>query len=601
MKNTIKIDNKGKKTIFKEKRNHIMKPNTRSTLLSIITGVMLFMSFSFSANTFAQNSLSGILITSPSHTVTPQTTNMNAIGSCDSTCDTMSAAGAPTALSAGAFMTRVQACGAGYTGLKTQTRNQLPDGSFTSWVDQDTSQCVCSPTTLTQTQSCPSPQAGTYVTDTPWTCSAGVGSYGAPVTTSSSCYTPCTPNPTQTQSLSCGAGFTGTIDQARTSYCPTPSSAPAWNSWNTTANNCVPVPVTACVRVIRTQDNINLSTISLTAPISLNVTMWGGGGGSGTAFLPWQTDAQYWGGSGGGGGSSAMLSNGTPLVVANGGNGGGGHGSYQPYPTMNDPFPATAGAMQTYTMAIPVGATNLLQFYVGGGGGTGGGGGGGGGGAGYYGGGGGVGWTYDLVGGRGGSTSGGLAGGIDPARIKTWGAVTYDTEGGKSPNGSLLTGGAGTGFYLSGAGRNTGGDGGVGVNGGAQVGAYLIYNAGASGGGLGSGGGGTDWVPSGAYDSNPAQPNYGYTRGGYAGGSNGDMGPGYPNGTVYPPGDYYAINYRGYGANSYTVDSSGNVDPSAPVPGRPGVQQTSPVRPGMGGSAGLIILKYNYASGTCPL
>ena len=55
----------------------------------------------------------------------------------------------------------------------------------------------------------------------------------------------CTPNPptcqvtTESQTLSCQAGYTGTIAQIRTSSCPNPYGQPVIAPWTTTTNTCV--------------------------------------------------------------------------------------------------------------------------------------------------------------------------------------------------------------------------------------------------------------------------------------------------------------------------------------------------------------------------
>ncbi len=177
-------------------------------------------------------------------TLTEGSSAKNAVGSCDSTCDAMGVGNAPAAAAVAAFMTQVVACGAGYTGSKSQTRNQNPDGSFTPWVDADTSLCVCAPTYSDATQMCAAPLGGTFVQRTPWVCNAGVGSLGAPTTVSNSCFTPCAlpAVSSQSQSLSCAAGYSGAVTQSRNASCPGgvgSNSSPVWSSWATTSNSCV--------------------------------------------------------------------------------------------------------------------------------------------------------------------------------------------------------------------------------------------------------------------------------------------------------------------------------------------------------------------------
>lgn len=54
------------------------------------------------------------------------------------------------------------------------------------------------------------------------------------------------PSPsTQTQSLSCAAGQYGTITQARTASCPSPTGSVSWSSWTTTSNTCTACPASS--------------------------------------------------------------------------------------------------------------------------------------------------------------------------------------------------------------------------------------------------------------------------------------------------------------------------------------------------------------------
>ncbi len=232
------------------------------TILSALkkSALIAFCGFSLlTTNSFAAGNTGGDVPTSTSGLVsnskailTESSSAKNATGSCDSTCDAMGVSNAPAVNAAAAFMTQVVACGSGYTGSKTQTRNQNPDGSFTPWVDADTSLCVCTPTYTDTTQSCAAPLGGTYVQRTPWVCNANVGSNGAPSTISNSCFTPCAlPSPSsQSQTLSCPSGYTGTYSQQRNASCPGgvgSNSTAAWSAWTTTSNSCVPAgppPVT---------------------------------------------------------------------------------------------------------------------------------------------------------------------------------------------------------------------------------------------------------------------------------------------------------------------------------------------------------------------
>ncbi len=187
------------------------------------------------ASTPLSNARSGFL--------TEKSVQLNATGSCDSTCDAMGGA-APASSMVASFNTQVVACGSGYSGSKTQTRTQNPDGSFTPWVDADRSLCVCTPTYSDSTQMCASPLAGTYVQRTPWVCSGNVGSTGTPSTVSNSCFTPCAPASPSSQSTSgaCPSGYSGTVYYQRDSSCPSgngTNSSAAWGGWYTTSSSCV--------------------------------------------------------------------------------------------------------------------------------------------------------------------------------------------------------------------------------------------------------------------------------------------------------------------------------------------------------------------------
>lgn len=170
--------------------------------------------------------------------------NRNSTGSCDSTCDPL----APTPpinnnLSAMSLVTRLQSCGTGYSGNKTQTRNQLPSGEFTPWVDADKSMCVCAPSFQDTTNMCVSPQAGTYVSRTPWLCSNNVGYNGAVSTISNNCFNPCAVQASEARAGMCPGGFSGYTIEQRDSYCPGgvgSRNTPVWGAWQTVSEVCTP-------------------------------------------------------------------------------------------------------------------------------------------------------------------------------------------------------------------------------------------------------------------------------------------------------------------------------------------------------------------------
>ena len=89
----------------------------------------------------------------------------------------------------------------------------------------------------------------------------------------------CTPNPptcqvtTESQTLSCQAGYTGAITQIRTSSCPNPYGQPVIAPWTTTTNTCVksvtnPTNVSSPVSPISP-----LNPASVVSPTATAVTM----------------------------------------------------------------------------------------------------------------------------------------------------------------------------------------------------------------------------------------------------------------------------------------------------------------------------------------
>ncbi len=210
-------------------------------------GAFICLNMAFIPTSFAQNGGTGnfpAAVSGQSKAILTDTSALrNATGSCDSTCDAMGAS-APAASVQSAFMTRVSACGTGYTGNKTQTRTQNPDGSLTPWVDGDTSLCVCSSTFEDRPGVCSAPTTGGYSTERRnWVCTGNVGAWTSYSVIANNCFTPCaTASPsTQTQSLSCGGGMVGAINQSRNSSCPGgvgSNSTAVWSSWSTTSNSC---------------------------------------------------------------------------------------------------------------------------------------------------------------------------------------------------------------------------------------------------------------------------------------------------------------------------------------------------------------------------
>ncbi len=172
--------------------------------------------------------------------LTDRSVQLNATGSCDSTCDAMGGVAPPTSI-VSSLQTRVQACATGYTGQRSQTRTQNADGTFSPWVDASTSQCICAPTHQDTTQTCASPLGGTFVQRTNWTCSANVGSWGTPFTQTSSCFTPCAVPATQYTSGACPAGYLGAYYYQNVGVCPGgagSNSSPSYSGWTMYSNQC---------------------------------------------------------------------------------------------------------------------------------------------------------------------------------------------------------------------------------------------------------------------------------------------------------------------------------------------------------------------------
>jgi len=113
---------------------------------------------------------------------------------------------------------------------------------------------MCIPTTETRNLNCSAGNTGSVNQTRTSTCPT---LYGNPVwspwtTTTNTCTDPngnTTPPPpppppgacfpsNQTRLLACPAGFTGSINQARTSSCPTANGNPVWTDWVTTSENC---------------------------------------------------------------------------------------------------------------------------------------------------------------------------------------------------------------------------------------------------------------------------------------------------------------------------------------------------------------------------
>lgn len=139
----------------------------------------------------------------------------------------------------------------------TPTPIRCTDGTLAP--DNNLAECPCPPpTSQTQTLSCDSGYTGSITQqrtaqppypDCPWS---------DWVTTSNTCVpAACTPPLTETRTESCPVGYTGEIDQQNTKSGPTDNPACTFNDsgWTTTSNTCVPVP-TSTINV-----NSNLAAV----------------------------------------------------------------------------------------------------------------------------------------------------------------------------------------------------------------------------------------------------------------------------------------------------------------------------------------------------
>lgn len=134
-------------------------------------------------------------------------------------------------------------CDAGFTGKKLQQRIKDQDGNWSNWIEIKNT-CTCAPTSKTQVVSCTAPLKGTKTEKSNWVCSdSKTGSWSAWSTTSSSCYTPCTPLPTETRYAACPADYVGSRTEQRTSSCSADDTKPpTWSGWGTTSFNCTYSP-----------------------------------------------------------------------------------------------------------------------------------------------------------------------------------------------------------------------------------------------------------------------------------------------------------------------------------------------------------------------
>ena len=139
---------------------------------------------------------------------------------------------------------------------------------------------TCTPSSETRTESCGENQTGSKTYTRQNTCStSGQTVQGQWTLTQDTCKwnPPTCQISTQTQTLSCPAGYTGSITQQQTSLCPNPYGNPVWsNAWVTTSNSCVksisnPTNPTSPVSPISPMSQTKTATVQQTAPATASV------------------------------------------------------------------------------------------------------------------------------------------------------------------------------------------------------------------------------------------------------------------------------------------------------------------------------------------
>jgi hypothetical protein len=103
---------------------------------------------------------------------------------------------------------------------------------------------TCTYSAVTEFRSCPVNFSGSQTWKSEINCPNG--QYGQPMPSGwFKIADTCTPNPpscrisTETQTLSCQAGYTGAIIQTRSSMCSDPYGQPSWGAWATSSDTCV--------------------------------------------------------------------------------------------------------------------------------------------------------------------------------------------------------------------------------------------------------------------------------------------------------------------------------------------------------------------------
>lgn len=113
-----------------------------------------------------------------------------------------------------------------------------PGAYNTAWQQNFCPNYACSNRIEVRQTSCPVHQSGFIAESRTYYCQSG--SYSAWMQTANTCIQdpPTCRTSTQTQTLTCEAGYTGSILQTRTSTCSDPYGSPTWQAWITTSNTC---------------------------------------------------------------------------------------------------------------------------------------------------------------------------------------------------------------------------------------------------------------------------------------------------------------------------------------------------------------------------
>ena len=97
----------------------------------------------------------------------------------------------------------------------------------------------CQNQTQYQTLSCPIHQSGAINQSRTYVC--GTQGWGPWTTTSTNCTQdpPTCVSTTETRQVACAAGYTGFIQEQRSSTCSDPYGSPTWTTWSETSNTCM--------------------------------------------------------------------------------------------------------------------------------------------------------------------------------------------------------------------------------------------------------------------------------------------------------------------------------------------------------------------------